>query len=162
MGKHLIDITGSRFGRLIVTGYAGSDAYRHSLWNVKCDCGNTRVVYKDHLTSGSTTSCGCHLVDVMTGSCNPNWHNGASFEPYCPKFNGRKKEEIRKKYNRTCAQCGVGESDNKDRNGKTRRLSVHHVDRDKEQGCNGKRWDLVPLCARCHAKAHNLGDKHEC
>ena len=30
------------------------------------------------------------------------------------------------------------------------RLSVHHLDNDKEQGCNGKKWKLVPLCIHCH------------
>jgi hypothetical protein len=32
------------------------------------------------------------------------------------------------------------------------RLSVHHIDEDKEQGCNGKSWKLVPLCLQCHLK----------
>ncbi len=161
MGRRLIDITGERFGKLIVKGYAGKDKHRHSLWNVECDCGNTGIVYKDHLTSGVTTSCGCHLVEIMVGESNLNWNGGTSFFPYCSKFNAVKREEVRNKYNRTCAQCGLGESDNKDKNGKVRKLSVHHVDRDKEQGCNGKRWYLIPLCQKCHAKAH-IGGKHEC
>ena len=28
-------------------------------------------------------------------------------------------------------------------------LSVHHADHDKEQGCNGKPFNLAPLCYDC-------------
>ena len=44
--------------------------------------------------------------------------------------------------------------DQKRRGKKQYRLSVHHIDEDKEQGCNGKEWKLVPLCMKCHSKAH--------
>lgn len=75
------------------------------------------------------------------------WKGGISFEPYCPKFNNRLKEEIRNKYGRKCLLCGAPE------NG--RRLDIHHVDYDKQQGCNGKKWELVPLCLPCHSKTNN-------
>ena len=94
-----------------------------------------------------------------TGKCcgekNCNWKGGKSFEPYCPKFNNKKKEEIRNQYDRRCYICGKHESDNITKNNKIRKLCVHHIDEDKEQGCNGKQWKLIPLCLSCHLKLHN-------
>lgn len=84
-----------------------------------------------------------------------NWQGGISFEPYCPKFNNKLKEKIREQYNRKCLNCGKDEKDNITKTGKHEKLCVHHVDRDKEQGCNGKAWNLIPLCRSCHQKIHN-------
>ncbi|MBQ6906195.1 MAG: hypothetical protein IJN75_04165 [Clostridia bacterium] len=58
MGK-LIDLTGQRFGRLIVVNLAGRDNFRQAVWNCVCDCGNTTQVRSNNLRNGSTTSCGC-------------------------------------------------------------------------------------------------------
>lgn len=85
---------------------------------------------------------------AMTGPNGPNWQGGKSFEPYCPKFNFRIKEEIRNQYNRACVVCGKSEILN------GRRLLVHHIDGDKMQGCNGSRWHLAPVCASCHNRIH--------
>jgi hypothetical protein len=49
-----IDLTGKRFGRLTVTGYAG-----RGKWNCLCDCGNTSTVFGTNLRRGLTRSCGC-------------------------------------------------------------------------------------------------------
>jgi len=89
------------------------------------------------------------------GDKNPNWKNGASFGKYCPKFNNKKKEEIRNEFDRKCFLCGKEEKDNITKSGKVRKLSVHHIDADKEQGCNGKPFKLIPLCLKCHGKVHN-------
>jgi len=80
----------------------------------------------------------------VRGKKNPAYIDGASFLPYCEKFNEKKKEKIRNRANRTCRLCGKSEI----LNGK--RLDVHHIDRDKMQGCNSKRWYLIALCGECH------------
>ena len=81
------------------------------------------------------------------GENNPNWNDGASFKPYCRKFNERLKEIYRNRYSRTCVLCGKSELLNGGR-----RLSVHHIDGNKMQGCNVPDWHLVPLCASCNGK----------
>ena len=53
-----VDLTGQRFGKLFVDGYAGSRNGR-SVWHCKCDCGNTIDVFSSYLTTGDTKSCGC-------------------------------------------------------------------------------------------------------
>lgn len=81
----------------------------------------------------------------LRGENNPNWMGGASFEPYCHKFNESIKESVRDEFDRRCFLCGEPE------NG--RRLSVHHVDYNKGQGC-GHQWALIPLCSSCHSKTN--------
>ncbi len=88
--------------------------------------------------------------EKVSGKNSCHWKGGISYLPYCEKFNEKKKEEIRNEYNRKCYICGKDEKDNKYKNDKQIKLSVHHVDNDKEQGCNGKSWKLVPLCIHCH------------
>lgn len=86
----------------------------------------------------------------LCGELSSNWQGGKSFEPYCPKFNEKRKEEVREQYGRKCVICVREEKDNITKTGKFNKLSVHHVDSDKEQGCKGKPWRLVPLCMHCH------------
>lgn len=62
-GKKPIDITGQRFGRLVVLGIGGKTEYGKLLWKCKCDCGNTTVVTKEHL-GVCTNSCGCLKKEV--------------------------------------------------------------------------------------------------
>ncbi len=58
MGKFR-DLTGQRFGRLVVKCLAGRDKYGGALWMCICDCGNITTPYGSSLTTGDTRSCGC-------------------------------------------------------------------------------------------------------
>ena len=54
-----IDLTGQRFGRLVVLEY--SDTVNGSArWRCRCDCGKETVVYGGNLRHGYTQSCGCY------------------------------------------------------------------------------------------------------
>ena len=57
------DITGKRFGKLLVLSmaedYYSPSGHRLSRCNCLCDCGNTTVVNMSSLVSGKTRSCGC-------------------------------------------------------------------------------------------------------
>lgn len=56
----LIDLTGQRFGKLVVIGRNESKKYKNRpLWQCKCDCGNITNVPTSALRSGNTKSCGC-------------------------------------------------------------------------------------------------------
>lgn len=58
MGK-FIDLTGQRFGRLVVLRRAANHGVRVT-WECRCDCGNTCEVTSDRLRRGVTHSCGCY------------------------------------------------------------------------------------------------------
>ena len=52
------DITGQRFGKLVVLGKGESKGPGRTAWNCLCDCGNKKTIRGDALKSGRTTSCG--------------------------------------------------------------------------------------------------------
>lgn len=58
MGK-FIDITGRRFGRLVVTKRVFLKK-KVTHWECSCDCGNKITVWATSLMSGNTKSCGCY------------------------------------------------------------------------------------------------------
>lgn len=61
--RNLIDLTGQRFGRLVVLSRAQNKGAA-TAWNCLCECGNHTIVRSDHLRSEHTESCGCYLDEV--------------------------------------------------------------------------------------------------
>ena len=60
------DLTGEKFGRLLVVKRHGTNKFRFATWLCKCDCGNEKVVVGQNLTNGVTRSCGCLVIDSAT------------------------------------------------------------------------------------------------
>jgi hypothetical protein len=55
------DLTGKRFGRLVVLRlYCHGGNGKSVKWVCKCDCGKTVNIASSHLLNGSTQSCGCY------------------------------------------------------------------------------------------------------
>ena len=65
MGRPRIDLTGQRFGKLLVIGEKGR-INEQVAWECQCDCGNTTVVRSSDLRSGDTKSCGCLRKELHT------------------------------------------------------------------------------------------------
>lgn len=82
----------------------------------------------------------------IDGPKNPNWNNGSSFEPYCPKFNETFKKRVRAFFSFKCVECGKHQT--------KPALQVHHVNFDKKVCCNNNLPLFVPLCNRCHTKTN--------
>lgn len=58
-----VDITGKRFGKLIVVSIGESRGKSSSeFWLCKCDCGNEHTVSSRHLRDGDVKSCGCWFL----------------------------------------------------------------------------------------------------
>lgn len=101
-----LDLTGQRFGRLLVqklAGHTGTGRKRRSIWLCICDCGRETTAQLGHLRSGHTLSCGClfdekiaeggsqathrlshigiyHSYSGILARCNnPNTHNFKSY-----------------------------------------------------------------------------------
>lgn len=64
----LIDLSGQRFGRLVVEVRTGS-TNGHPLWLCVCDCGEITQADTSQLRSGNTKSCGCLRKDVSRAAC---------------------------------------------------------------------------------------------
>lgn len=71
------DLTGKRYGRLVVIGRAKNNGKR-VMWRCRCDCGNEKVVRADGLKCGSTRSCGCLGNEVRLNNWKP--YNKSSVE----------------------------------------------------------------------------------
>lgn len=63
----LIDLTGKRFGRLVVLEKAGRRVSENGnatiMWKCKCDCGNVVEIRGASLRNGNTRSCGCFIEE---------------------------------------------------------------------------------------------------
>lgn len=63
------DLTGLRFGHLVVVGeapvYVSPKGYRKRMWHCICDCGNACVIMGSHLISGHTKSCSCRQTSKL-------------------------------------------------------------------------------------------------
>lgn len=62
--QEFIDLTGDRYGRLLVVEFIGFSSHGKSVWLCECDCGKTHEVLSGSLRSGRTKSCGCLRVEV--------------------------------------------------------------------------------------------------
>lgn len=120
---------------------------------------NTQRVHREHPEVWNTDAVkrGFEKKSAKAqGITYDEWEGFVSESSYCPAFNEMCRESNRNKYNRMCFLTGLPEENNVDKNGKQRRLSVHHYDMDKMQGCDGKKWKLVPLCVEWHGRAHTV------
>jgi 5-methylcytosine-specific restriction endonuclease McrA len=94
----------------------------------------------------------------IRGEKHPFWKGGISCLPYCFKFNLMRREAVRIFFGYLCLCCGKHVTENiiRWRNGfKQVDHNVHHIDHDKEQGCNGKLFNLIILCHECHGKENH-------
>lgn len=57
--KRQHDLTGRRYGRLLVLGPVVEEDGSIRNWECLCDCGKKVICYKENLYSGATRSCGC-------------------------------------------------------------------------------------------------------
>lgn len=62
MGDTLNDLTGQRFGKWLIIGRAPNRG-RSVMWFGKCDCGSIKTVAGTSLKTGTSTSCGCNLLN---------------------------------------------------------------------------------------------------
>ena len=109
--EQVIDLTGQRFGRLVVVKRAPNIVYKNgsytTAWECLCDCGNKTIVAGGHLKKKKhgTKSCGCVAKENAKKQLN-RIHKGE-----LPSF---------KKYNtyNLSGEFGIGYTDNTDSEGR--------------------------------------------
>ena len=145
---------GKEYNGIKILKEVGRDKHGNKIVLAKCRCGNIFKVVEESIINSSTKSCGCLKRKLISekkfGEKNPNWKGGISFGKYCPKFNRQIRKKIREKYN----NCDYISGLHKDICNNGQNLHVHHIDYDKEQGCNEKKWKLIPLSRSNHAKTN--------
>jgi len=78
MGKP-VDITGQRFGRLIVVSRTDNAKGGHTRWLCRCDCGTKKVISSCNLKSGHTKSCGCLQKERSIEGSTKHGHTSGAF-----------------------------------------------------------------------------------
>ncbi len=63
--QKIADMTGQRFGRLVVVERLENDKHHCTIWRCRCDCGNETNVRGITLRGGHTQSCGCLRNEVV-------------------------------------------------------------------------------------------------
>jgi len=66
-GNRLLDLSGQRFGRLVVLEFVGEFVNRY-LWLCRCDCGKMKQIRGNSLRRGRTVSCGCYRIERTRGA----------------------------------------------------------------------------------------------
>ena len=90
------DLTGKRFGRLIVLGYSHKrNSHFYSL--CRCDCGTERVISNSNIKSGHAISCGCFRKDATkirslthgctSGRLTTEYHSWTRMKSRCININ---------------------------------------------------------------------------
>lgn len=65
LAKRAINLTGNRFGKLVVQEFAGRNSNNITLWKCQCDCGRSNVIAQgSQLRGGFKRSCGCLIADI--------------------------------------------------------------------------------------------------
>ena len=78
----MIDMTGERYGRLLVVNPGDKSIAGSVTWHCLCDCGNEKVVSRSLLRSGLTRSCGCLNIEKLKNRAT----HGASQLPWYPNW----------------------------------------------------------------------------
>lgn len=74
-----VDLTGERFGRLLVIKRA-KNIGKVTAWWCECDCGQKKIVQGGHLKAGRIISCGCYQKEnnktkaYVHGKCGTKLH----------------------------------------------------------------------------------------
>ena len=70
------DLTGMRFGRLVVLCDDGTrDKHGSIMWKCRCDCGNIKYVRTSNLINKKTLSCGCLKKEVRSNKMKELWQD---------------------------------------------------------------------------------------
>lgn len=64
------DITGRKYGRLLVLSFTGKGKGEQELWLCRCDCGNLIELTKKQLYSNTVKSCGCMAYESRITNVN--------------------------------------------------------------------------------------------
>lgn len=151
--SRMLDLTGQRFGRLIVIRKTGMNPDGQSVWLCQCDCGNQieRKIGALHSNRAklASQSCGCfskeRIQEIGRKRGLRGWMIGI-IHGYGPNWK-QQRAAARARDHYTCQECGKNE------NGKV--FDVHHIrpfkDFDSWQEAN-RLENLITLCQKCHLK----------
>jgi hypothetical protein len=85
--KQEYDLTGKRFGRLVVESVQ-QESHTENKWVCICDCGNKSLVGRSSLMQGNTKSCGCLAEERRSkGNIKHSMHGCQEYQPWKNMWN---------------------------------------------------------------------------
>jgi hypothetical protein len=165
--KNCKDLTGLRFGRLVVLHDSGKRTKaREIIWSCKCDCGNHIDVRGANLKDKMTQSCGCLskekssecILDDETASINrviQNYKRGASKRGLVWELSY---DEVKKLILSSCHYCGQTETNfTKVR---AHQKGIKHIGIDRVDSSKGYTvGNVVPCCKLCNQAKNDLSEE---
>jgi 5-methylcytosine-specific restriction endonuclease McrA len=147
---HSNDLTGQKFGRLLVVSRYEITKNEGWKYNCECDCGSKVIVSGHSLSRNTTKSCGCLRIDVNksnSGSKSTSWKaeklDNATKKDYRDRVPVKL---IRQRDNVQCQNCGT----------KKHRKAVHHIyDLTTYLKLFDEHSNLITLCEPCHKNFHS-------
>jgi len=94
------DYIGTKINRLTIKSFYRNEKNNRVIFICKCDCGNEKHIYYNHVLNGNTQSCGCLGYKKRLLNLKKHWENARIYEEKC-EFCG-KKEHYAKGYCRAC------------------------------------------------------------
>ena len=160
--KQVKDLTGKRFGRLLVIKQEKSIRPKVVRWICKCDCGKVKSYLGSSLKGRKTISCGCYrneqVIKAVGGSKNWNYNPTLTAEERTFRRILQHAEEkiwrsfVFQRDGFTCRIC---------KDPKKYELRAHHLD--AWHWAKDKRFELgngITLCVNCHDLFHKLYKNH--
>lgn len=64
-GRWIEDLTGQRFGKLVVLGLSDRRDNKRTYWDCRCDCGSLKTTRSSYLKNGECQSCSCYRKEQL-------------------------------------------------------------------------------------------------
>jgi hypothetical protein len=162
VGKPREDLTGKRFGRLVVRchdHYVNEGNGGRNYWLCDCDCGGKKITLSTNLKKGLTKTCGCgRMLDLEIGESGFKELYGSyrrrNEQVYGVPFN-ISKEEFKTLTSSNCHYCGRPPQHFMQSNSERSKYSYNGLDRvDSDKSYSPE--NVVPCCGWCN----RMKDKH--
>lgn len=159
-----LELTGQRFGRLIVIEFSHFNKRGNSCWLCKCDCGNHTTPQGSNLKYGDTKSCGCLQKEMASKAGQLPEGIAARNKVIVSHKNNAKRKNIEQAltdkqiiaiHKRNCHYCGALPSNTisgAECNGSYTYSGIDRVDNNKGYTTDNS----VPCCAICNHAKNNL------